>query len=245
MIYTWLGFFVGLILVGLWVLMGLTIFHGKDLVMQRQNWELAQIIVPSMISVAGWLVTIWWALKQVEISSEKNRQIQHEILQSGEKIKVIDSIVLAYIDVDMALHKVQRTIMSLKINIEFKMQAKSHPDLSLIFQESGDAYVGLFSALDNLKFNLVRLIPYDIEVEGCFDFIDNVGKKFTNQSVWLTYQEQAAAYLKDETSGHEELFATICAIALNCENLCLDAFELVANINSPSKSGSLSPREIT
>lgn len=83
--HIWLGVFAGFVLLGLWALMGLTIFHGQDLVMHRENWELAQILVPSMISIIGWLVTIWWALRQIEISSEKNRQLQHEALQSSEK----------------------------------------------------------------------------------------------------------------------------------------------------------------
>ncbi len=233
--HTWLGVFVGFVLLGLGVLMGLTIFHGQDLVMQRENWELAQILVPSTISIVGWMVTIWWALRQIEISSEKNRQLQHETLQSNEKIKAIDAIIVAYVDINKSLHKIKSTAHNLKTNIDFKEQGKANPDLHSLFHESGNAYSELFECIAYLQFNLIRLIPYGIHTNESFDFIDEVQKNFSKQSPWLTYQENAASYLQNENSGHEELFSAIDVVASNCEKLCLEAFKVVSKMYTPNK----------
>ncbi|MCC6924000.1 MAG: hypothetical protein IT525_13235 [Nitrosomonas sp.] len=234
--HTWLGVFAGFVLLGIWVLMGLTIFHGKDLVMQRENWELARILVPSMISIIGWLVTIWWALRQIEISSDKNRQLQCEMLQSNEKIKVIDATILAYMEINKALHKIRYIIVNLKINIESKVQRKNNPDLSQIFNDSGNAYSELFVCIENLQFNLIRLTPHGISLEKGSNFIHEIHKYFSNQSPWLTYQEQATAYFQDESIGYENFFSVIDTVASNCEKLCGDAFEAVADMNNSNKA---------
>lgn len=233
--HTWLGVFAGFVVLGLWALMGLTIFHGRDLVMHRENWELAQILVPSMISVVGWLVTIWWALRQIEISSEKNRQLQQEALQSSEKIKAIDAVIVAYVNVDKSLHRIERTVHNMKNNINFKLEGKNNPDLTVIFRESCDAYSELFTCIDYLQFNLIRLTPYDLAINESFEFIDNVHEKFSNQSPWLTYQEASAIYLLDEDSGHEELFSAIDVVTSNCGELSVAAFKVVSKMYTPNK----------
>lgn len=132
-----LGFAAVIVALGIVTLMGMFIFLGGDLVMHRKNWELARILVPSIVSITGWLVTIWWALRQVDIASKSNRSLQHEMLQSNEKIKVIDSVILAYIDINKSLHKIKRSINNLKTNIEFKNKGQSRPNLAGVIVKSG------------------------------------------------------------------------------------------------------------
>ncbi|MCK4842681.1 MAG: hypothetical protein KAT04_12495, partial [Methylococcales bacterium] len=226
----------GIIALGVATLMGLTIIHGEDLVMQRENWELARILIPSIVSVFGWLVTIWWALRQVEISSQRNRTLQHEMLQSNEKIKVVDSVILTYIELNKSLHKIQSCVNNLKTNIDFKSQGKSNPNLGDIFQDSGNAYSEMYENIEALKFNLARLSPYRIDVKESVRFIVRIRECFSGESIWYSYQEQAAEHLQDEENSYEELFTTIDTVSSNCTELCSSALSVVKKLNIPNKA---------
>lgn len=149
------------------------------------------------------------------------------------KNKTIDAVILAYVNVDKSLHKIERIVHNMKNNINYKIEGKNNPDLPAIFRESCDAYTELFSCIDYLQFNLIRLTPYDLVINESFEFIDKAHGKFSNQSPWLTYQEASAVYLLDKDSEHEELFSAIDAVASNCGELSLDAFKVVSKMYTP------------
>ena len=228
MYHYWLGIAAGIIALGVATLMGFTIIHGEELVMNRRNWELSRILVPSIVSIIGWLVTIWWALRQVEISAQRNRNLQHEMLQSNEKIKVIDSVVIAYMEMNKSLHKINSLVETLKVNIDFKDEGKSNPDLVDIFHSCGEAYNEMYENKEILFFNLVRLRALKINSEETITFLVNIDEHFAGpSSVWVEYQIQAAEYLQDEGSDDSKLFSTIDTISANCLNLRKEALAVV------------------
>lgn len=236
MYYVWLGILAGVVALGVVVLMGLTIFHGKTLVMQRENWELARILIPSIVSILGWLVTIWWALRQVEISSQKNRNLQYEMLQSSERIKVVYSVISTYIEINKSFHKIQRYINNFKANIELKKEGKNNPDLASIFHKSGNAYSEMFENIESLKFSLARLPPYGVDNQEGIDFIKKTFECFSGKFIWYTYQVKAAEYLQNEEGSIEELFYSIDKISDNCNEMCSTALTVVMQLNTPTNS---------
>lgn len=233
----WLGVAAVIIALGVATLMGLSIFLGGDLVMHRENWELARIFVPSIVSVIGWLVTIWWALKQVDIASKRNRELQYEMLQSNEKIKAIDSVILAYIKINKSLNQIRRHADNFKHNIEFKNAGKSTPDLTSFFHNSGNSFSEMLENLETLKFRTVRLAQYGITMNKNLDFLDDIHSSFSGKSDWLNYQEQAALYFNNE-NHYDDLFLSIDTVSENCNKLCEDALNNVASINTRNKNKS-------
>jgi len=228
MYHYWLGIAAGIIALGVATLMGFTIIHGEELVMNRSNWELSRILVPSIVSIIGWFVTIWWALRQVEISAQRNRNLQHEMLQSNEKIKVIDSVVIAYMELNKSLHKIDSRVNKLKLNIEFKNEGKSNPDLVYLFHSCGEAHNEMYENKEILLFNLVRLRALKINSEETITFLVNIDEHFAGpSSVWVEYQTQAAEYLQNEGSDDSKLFSTIDTISANCNNLRKEALAVV------------------
>lgn len=228
--YTWLGIVTGVIAIGIATLIGLTIIHGGALVMQRENWELARVLIPAIVSVLGWLVTIWWALRHVEISSEKNRALQYEMLQSNEQLKIKDSVIVAFVEINKSLSRIERYLQNLRTNIEFKKQGKNNPALVDIFHSANEAYSELFEGIDTLGFNLVRLQSYQLSIGDSLNFIQNIQTCFSGDSVWYSYQEYGAAHLQQEDRDTTLLFEAIDKISINCSKLSSDALKAVRTL---------------
>jgi len=235
MYHIWLGVAAGIIAAGVAVMMGMFVVLGGDIVIHRANWELANILVPSIVSIFGWLVTIWWALRQVEISSERNRKLQHEMLTSNEKIKAIDSVTSVFIEINSSIHKIQSSIQNFKTNIEYKKKGKSNPDLTLIFQDSNTSYSELFINLETLKFNLTRLPAYHIKIDQSVKFITDIYDRFSGDSVWQNYQTESAIYIQNQSINDETLFEAILKVSVNCTKSCDEAISVVKQINNPNK----------
>ena len=229
--YTWLGYAAGIVTVGVATTTANLILLGGEIVIHRQNWELARVLVPVIISVLGWLVTIWWALRQLEISSDKNRAIQHEILTSNEKTKAIDSVISACININDSIHKIQIAVGNFKTNIEFKEKGKTNPNFSEIFIDSNLAYSELFSNIEALTLNLARAKQHKVDIDKSVEFINKVDSCFQGKSVWYKYQEEASVYLQNTSTQHDDLFSAIAEIFINCAKLRGDMISTVKNIS--------------
>lgn len=245
MYHTWLGVAAGIVSIGVVALIGLTIFNGQDLVMQRQNWELARILVPAMVSVLGWFITIWWAIRQIDISAEKNRKLQYEMIQSNEKIKIMDSVIKAFIDINRSLHKIQASVSNFKTNIISKREGKNNPDLGKLFEDSGSAYSEMFENVEVLKFNLARLSPYGIDLKKSIDFIVEVHTRFSNKSDWLAYQEESSKFFDDEDESWESMVGLLEKVSVNCDELCKLGIATVKLMTRPNNANQQEPEAET
>ena len=203
---TLLGIAAGIVAIGVAVMLGIYITIGPELAMHRENWELARILVPSITSIMGWLITIWWALRQVNISAEKNRQLQREMLESNENIRVLDKVIESHWELEERLHALSHQVGLMKINAEYKMAKLTAPDLKKIFDESGEHYASMLSAMTKLRFYLIRMFAYEIELKSYDAILDTLEENFRGtETAWHKYQLAAAKYLQDEDIEIDEL----------------------------------------
>lgn len=239
MSYGWLGVAAGIVALGIATMIGMTIFMAPDLAMNRDNWELARVLIPAMVSVVGWFVTIWWALRHIEISSERNRSLQREVLLSSDKIAALDSVIDSFVFINKEIHRIGRSVNNLKLNIEYRAKGFSNPDLLVLFSESNEAYSALFENLEVLKFRLMRLPYYGVKVDAATDFIDDVIGSFSAGSDWEAYQREAASYLNNPID-ESDLFEVVESIGHNCGKLSIAALKAVQDLSDPKSNRNLS-----
>lgn len=204
--FVWLGIAAGIVAAGVAVMMGMFIVYGGEILIHRSNWELARVLIPTITSVLGWLITIWWAFRQFKLISEENRNLSYEMLRSNDRLKVIDALIEQLAGLKTALHEVSVRTGRFGMNLRLQ-EEEGHPaDLRTILKDSGDAYNELFRAIQDTQIQLVRLHQFNIPTEKTTEVFSSIYALLNGRdSKWGQFQLTASSMIQDQLVDNDDL----------------------------------------
>lgn len=145
-----------------------------------------------------------WAIKQVNIAHEKNRELQNELLQQAMKDNLYKEFISLYADIMESINQLYYAINAVGLNMSFD---EHKPDESIVF-----GWRDLMSKVDNCYAALGRHVDkLEIWLDASGDFISSTNAVYTlitdyknnfttvNKSAsWLVLQVTSAGILKNK-----------------------------------------------
>lgn len=140
--------------------------------MKPDDYNFWFLIIPSILTVAGWIFTAIWAIKQVSIAHEKNRELQHEILKQSIKNNLSNEFINLCMNITKSIRYLQETVSFVGLNMTIDEQLNSK-QITFGWKESiekmNQAYSVLCRNIDHLEIWLdtaSKHIPNANEIYG-------------------------------------------------------------------------------
>lgn len=160
----------------------------------EKDYNLLLLLVPSALTVIGWIFTALWAVKQVNIAHEKNRALQHEILKQSIRDNLFKEFINLYSDVAKSIMDLRNTINFVDLNMTLDEQLNSK---KVIFgwrgsiEKINQAYSILCKNIDSLEIWLDASGEYIPNATEIYTIINEVKVNF-NSNAWLPFQRTLA-----------------------------------------------------
>ena len=194
--------------------------------------KLIELLIPSFISVIGWFVALSWTIKQTNLASKSNRDLQKEILILSERAKTVENVVNDMININCCLMKIKQYVENIKVNIQYKQAGKCNPDLKELFNKASEPYQELYLNMDRLKMNHSRASIY-LEKPPYIDlYLHTIHKEFSNNSDWEIFQSKCASYFTEQHSDVDVIINSIDQVASNCVEISYASIRLVEMITA-------------
>ena len=157
------------------------------------DYNLWPLIIPSALTIIGWVVTAIWAIKQVSIAHEKNRELQHEILKQSIKDNLSKEFINLCMDITKSIRYLQETVsfVSLNMTIDEQMNSKQITfGWRASIEKINQAYSVLCRNIDHLEIWLDASNEHIPNANEIYAVINNFKLNFfaPNASVWFPFQ---------------------------------------------------------
>ena len=115
--------------------------------------ETMQVIIPSVITVIGWFVTAWWALRQVDRAHEKNSVLQKQLVRDSHQRELAKEVIDIYKCIARSGNLLVQSISSFAVNYSFqqgKLMGKFELDSVSLIPKINEAYSSLSEDITRL-----------------------------------------------------------------------------------------------
>jgi len=90
--------------------------------MANPEIQLIQLLVPSALTVIGWLIAAWWALEQVKVAHEGNEKLQRKLINESHRRAVAGELIEIYKSLTCAANNLTQSIFSFSLNHGFEQK---------------------------------------------------------------------------------------------------------------------------
>lgn len=169
------------------------------------DMQVLQLVVPSLLTVIGWLIAAWWAIEQVNTAHEKNAQLQSELLNESHRRDIARELIEIYKSVAQCGNNLRQAMSSFWLN---HMLEKSEQVEGVSFNAStlvgpvNDAYNKMAQEITRLEMwmkvagehlpNSELLSEAISEFHNAFSFGGDENPE--KGKLWTSYQAFLAAY---------------------------------------------------
>ncbi len=163
--------------------------------MEKDN--LLPLIVPSALTVIGWIFTALWAVKQVNIAHKKNRNLQHEILRQSIKDNLSKEFINLYLDIAKSIIDLRSMLGFVSLNMDLDEQM-TNKQITFGWRESFEkinhAYSTLCKNIDHLEIWLDVSSKYIPNSNEIYTVINEFKVNFIAPSArtWFPFQKTLA-----------------------------------------------------
>ena len=88
--------------------------------MQISDIELLTLIIPPSITIIGWGVAAWWAIRQISLANKKNLELQRILMSESHKRSLASEIIAIYKDIASSIHSLLQSGNSLSMNVSLQ-----------------------------------------------------------------------------------------------------------------------------
>ncbi len=164
------------------------------------GYNFLSLIIPSTLTVIGWI----WAVKQVNLAHEKNRELQHEIMKQSIKDSLYKEFVRLYSDIAESIMPLVYDINHVSINMAVDEQ-KTNSKLTFgwrdLFDKLNQSYAELGKNIDKLEIWLdasSEFIPNSSEIYAIITEYENDFTTANAQGAWPIFQATFAGIISRE-----------------------------------------------
>lgn len=164
-------------------------------VMDINFWAL---IVNSALVISGWFISARWAVKQVNVAHDKNRELQNEIIKQTIKDDLYRDFISLYIDIAESINALNYSITNVGLNM---CCDERKPDDRVIFgwRELIDKINENYSALGKQMDKLDILLNASADFLPKADEINVIVKDYRHnfsaenaKCLWIVFQANIA-----------------------------------------------------
>lgn len=201
--------------------------------------DLLKILIQTSLTIVGWVVIIVWGLKQINISSAKNLDLQQTIIRENHRRELAKEVINIYKDIivsfDNFLHAGNRFVSN--YNLEHsELKATINFSASGLVEPINDAYNRLCSDIHRLDMWLKissDSLPHSGSIKEAIDFyITNFTKSDSESggSHWLALQTFLVVYQSGKLKNKEGLFEKwnkVRSALIDARNKLIEAVSMV------------------
>lgn len=85
--------------------------------------DILRLVLQPSITVLGWGIAAWWAVKQVNLANKKNLKLHRLLIRESHKRALANELIEIYKDVARSIHKLQQSGNHLTLNLSLEKQA--------------------------------------------------------------------------------------------------------------------------
>lgn len=144
------------------------------------------LIISSVLTIIGWFVAAWWAVKQVNIAHDKNRALQQEILVQAIKDNLYKEFIDLYSDIAESSIGLMYALNMVALNMaldEHKADIKTESTLKFgwidLFDKVNQGYASFTKDVDRLETWLDATSEFMPNSADLYKIIDAYKKDFT------------------------------------------------------------------
>lgn len=184
--------------------------------MENPELVVLQVVVPSVLTVIGWLVAAWWALEQVKTAHEGNAKLQRQLLNESHRRAIAFELIEIYKSLTRAGNNLNQAIFSLSLNHSFEQEGFveditiNAKNLVLPVNEAYNQMAEEIARLDIwLRISKDQIPDVSVLSEAIDDFrlvfSANGNEEDFKHNQWTGYQGILAAYQSGKPISHESL----------------------------------------
>ena len=184
--------------------------------MTNTGIQTIQIVVPSVLTVIGWLVAAWWALEQVKVAHEGNAKLQRQLLNENHRRVVANELIEIYKSLTRAGNNFSQAIFSFSLNHGFEQNGL----VDGVTINAGNLVAPVNESYNQMSEEIARLDMWLKVSEGQLPdtsalsraindfrlvFSANGNEEDFKHNKWPGYQGLLAAYQSDQDISNDRL----------------------------------------
>ena len=80
------------------------------------EFQVLQLVVPSLLTVIGWLIAAWWAIEQVKVAHENNARLQRDLLNESHRREIARELINIYKSTTQNISSLKQATFSFLLN---------------------------------------------------------------------------------------------------------------------------------
>lgn len=210
------------------------------------NLEIIKLVLPSLLTVIGWLLAAWWAIEQVNLAHEKNIKLQKDLMNESHRRDIARELIAIYKSITQSGNDLRQAMTLFQINhileTDDGVEGVSFNARNLV-SPINDAYNKLSQEITRLDMWLKVAGKHLPDPEHLLDAISEFHRVFSFGSgddgaqqglLWSRYQSLLAVY-QSELEVSDQKFADVAteinaSIALIFENLTNGTAKIHSNM---------------
>ena len=198
------GIAAGLISIGIGLNISLVFINWHNLPFPT-NKSYFENVIPALLTITGWVVTIIFAFRQIEASSNKNLEINSKLLKETRRLSARDSLNNHLESTYAALIDCEQALYVLIVNLPKKIPKKSNPDYKIIFDEINKTHAALKRNTKELQFKITTTLESRTEIKSITNMTDRIQKYLTKEKSWFDTQDKVISLISGNLSNHLQM----------------------------------------
>ena len=85
------------------------------------KFEVMQLVIPSIVTMIGWFIAAWWAIKQVNVAHNRNAELQQQLMRDSHQRELAKELIEVYKCIARSGDALAQAISSFSLNYGFQV----------------------------------------------------------------------------------------------------------------------------
>jgi len=152
------------------------------------------LVVNSALVISGWFISARWAVKQVNIAHDKNRELQNEIMKQAIKDNLYRDFISLYVDIAESINTLVYTLNNVGLNMncdERQLDKRVVFGWRDLIDKASENYSTLGKQIDKLALLLNASADFLPRSEEINEIVKDFRRNFSAENtkcLWIVFQ---------------------------------------------------------